>query len=177
MSIDTCKVLTLWEPWATLFVHNLKKYETRPATTNHKGIYLIHAAMKMDKFQKDACQLEPFSSALNSIGIKDYKDLKPGHIIGAYTQLHCYRIIPESSNVYQWISLWNVNSVVKESEIIVCSSNEYYFGDFSKGRFAWEGTGKQVFNNPIPYKNGQGYYQPYRGDKQLVLDQLTKTLE
>ena len=57
------KVLTLWQPWATLLVHGIKKIETRPKATTwtkEKGIYLIHAAQRWDRQQYEICIQEPF---------------------------------------------------------------------------------------------------------------------
>lgn len=40
------KVLTLWEPWATLVALGVKQYETRSWLTNYRGQLLIHAAKR-----------------------------------------------------------------------------------------------------------------------------------
>jgi hypothetical protein len=41
---DGIKVLTLWQPWATLIAEGVKTIETRSWRTNHRGPLAIHAA-------------------------------------------------------------------------------------------------------------------------------------
>lgn len=38
------KALSLWQPWASLIAHELKRVETRHWTTPYRGLVLIHAA-------------------------------------------------------------------------------------------------------------------------------------
>ena len=143
----TPKVLTIWQPWALLFAHGIKQYETRPKPTSYKGTYLIHAAKAMNRIQKNICNEEFFADALTNLGIKSYKELERGVILGAYEQEIC---IP-----------------VKEI-ITKLSQQERAFGDYSPGRFVWKGIDHRIVENPIPYTNGQGYYRSYKGDMELI---------
>jgi hypothetical protein len=69
------KVLTLYQPWATLYAHGIKKIETRPSPTSYRGTYLIHAAKKWSKEQMTICQQEPFKSELIKLGfLHELKD-------------------------------------------------------------------------------------------------------
>lgn len=43
------KVLTIKQPWATLIVEGLKKYEFRTWKTNYRGKILIHAGLSIDQ--------------------------------------------------------------------------------------------------------------------------------
>ena len=43
------KVITLKQPWATLIVEGIKKYEFRSWKTNYRGKILIHAGSGVDK--------------------------------------------------------------------------------------------------------------------------------
>lgn len=43
------KVLTLKQPWATLIVLGIKRYEFRSWKTNYRGTILIHAGKGVDK--------------------------------------------------------------------------------------------------------------------------------
>lgn len=38
------KALSLWQPWASLIAHELKRVETRHWRTDYRGLVLIHAA-------------------------------------------------------------------------------------------------------------------------------------
>ena len=179
-------VLTLWEPWATLLVHGIKKIETRPNKTNWtidetspetgKGTYLIHSAQKWTRKQAELCMTEPFSSALESIGIswKLAKSLLPifpfGHIIGAIDIVECSEIIvvpdyyEENENGYFYETCSN-----GVYDIVTIQQPELSFGDYREGRYAWITQNPRVLKTPIPYKGGQGYYQKFKGDvNQLI---------
>ena len=41
------KVLTLWQPWATLIALGLKRYETCSWATFCRGLLLLHAAIRV----------------------------------------------------------------------------------------------------------------------------------
>jgi len=147
------RVLTLWEPWATLVVHGIKKIETRPKPTSwtvEKGTYLIHAAKKWSKEQEKVCLndpfLEPFKGCFNF-----------GHIIGSVEVKECKKIpllVAES-----------------DREIYVCLYENFYvswkefdYGDYDPGRYAWLLQNPRILETPIPYKGQQGFYPRFKGD-------------
>ena len=47
--MDSQKILTIKEPWATLIIKGYKKYEFRSWKTNYRGKVLIHAGKSTDK--------------------------------------------------------------------------------------------------------------------------------
>ena len=162
------RVLTLYQPWATLLVYGIKKNETRPSTTNHtleKGIYLIHAAKKWTKEQNDICLTEPFKSKLENLGYpvsleSHYASINGlngvvfplGQIIGSFEVKECLRV-KELHKEKAILSNWNN---VYEPELS--------FGNYSIGRSIWIGQNHKILKNPIPYKGGQGYYQKFKGN-------------
>jgi hypothetical protein len=161
------KVLTLWEPWATLFAHGIKKLETRPKATNFRGTYLIHSALKWDAENKNIWQVQPFYDELISLWNKtNYPFLQSwlasnrGHIIGAVDVVDCQRILSdweESGYMYQF-----------EKGLKDISPTEEAFGDYRDGRYVWICENHRVLETPIPYKGQQGYYHNFNGD----VDQL-----
>jgi hypothetical protein len=168
------KVLTLWQPWATLLVHGIKKIETRPKATNwtiEKGSYLIHAASKWDKWQQKLCLDEPFYSELRkvwhywyncSIDELKYPNLPIGQIIGSIDITECQQIIYNNSDDFKTI-------YAKLQDGTIINDPEESFGDYTPGRYAWLTQNPRILKTPIPYKNGQGYYQNFKGDvNQLI---------
>jgi hypothetical protein len=161
------KVLSLWEPWATLLVHGIKKIETRPSPTNwtvEKGTYLIHAAKKWDKFQSGLCSSEPFKSELNKLPTCGAKGLEFafGHIIGSVEIKECCRIFyTEANTIAIERELGGFTDWIRGIELS--------FGDYRKGRYAWICQNPRVLVNPIPYKGGQGYYQNFNGDESQLI--------
>ncbi len=156
------KVLTLWQPWATLLVTGAKKIETRPSKTNwtsEKGTYLIHAAKKWSNELDAISKQTPFKEEL-----KGYP-LSLGCIIGSVDILGCYQIQIRDKQISYWIE-YN-NSPFPDLEF-VNDYKEISFGNYQEGRYAWICKRPRLLKNPIPYKNGQGYYQKYNGDLNLI---------
>lgn len=149
------KVITLWQPWATLLAYGLKKNETRPKPTKYVGTYLIHAAKRFTYEQQEVCYEPYFLEALTEIGINSLKDLPLGYIVGAYDQVRCLNIYEK----YGYSNQFHTDTL---------SQKERAFGDYSQGRWVWIGNNHRALQNPIPYKGGQGYYLDYKGDLSLI---------
>jgi hypothetical protein len=153
-TIKRYKVLTLWQPWATLLVIGAKKIETRPSFTSwtvDKGTYLIHAAQKWTSELDAISKQSPFKEVLKS------HSLSLGCIIGSIDIIDCYPIF-ETHNGY--FELIGSNIKISEAEIA--------FGNYDEGRYAWICNNPKILETAIPYKNGQGYYQNYNGNTDLL---------
>jgi hypothetical protein len=80
------KVLTLWQPWASLLIYGFKKIETRPTFTNwtvDRGTYLIHAAKKWTNELDIISKQTPFKESLKGL------QLNLGCIIGSIDVIEC----------------------------------------------------------------------------------------
>jgi len=167
------RVITLYQPWATLLAYGIKINETRPKPTSHtaeKGIYLIHAAKKWTKKQRILCYTEPFKTELLKLHcFVDFPNLNCldeipvialplGQIIGLFEVKECLKV--EESVLFK--SFLN-KKVTKDTRVCI-KTPELHYGDYSEGRSVWIGQNHKVFENPIPYKGGQGYYQKFKGD-------------
>ena len=158
------KVLSMWEPWATLVVHGVKKIETRPKPTTwtiEKGSYLIHASKKWTKEQIELCQTEPFFTELRNIGYMplffiSMPVLPLGHIIGAVDVVECLPIWKGRYTGDYYLTDGGVPMTIEEPELS--------FGDYREDRYAWILDNPRVLKTHIPYKGGQGYYQNFKGD-------------
>lgn len=167
------KVLTLWQPWASLLAYGAKKIETRPKPTTwtaEKGTYLIHAASKWTKEQAEICIQEPFKSALMNLGyLHKHEDENTGYkgysfsfpmssIIGSIEVTECCEI------TYVHPILERAMYINSHRTYFEVRDSEYHFGDYTEGRYAWLTQNPRVLKTPIPYKGGQGYYVPFKGD-------------
>lgn len=159
------KVLTLWQPWALLLASGEKCIETRPMPTNwtvDKGTYLIHAAKKMDNWLFDIAKKEPFSESLLNIFNRTGMVMQFGVIIGKIEVVECCEIFHtekdaaaikrELGGFTDWVD-----------------KKEFLFGDYRAGRNAWLCKNPRILKTPIPYKNGQGYYQNFKGDESKLV--------
>jgi activating signal cointegrator 1 len=131
------------QPWATLIALGEKRFETRSWNTKYRGELAIHASKKMDRA---ACKTTPIIRALNKHGIVLFDDLPVGQIIAT-----C-----RLSNGFKVTDNLGLAAVLDNRELI--EGNEYYLGDYSEGRFAWELTDIKVLNEPIHVKGQLGLW-------------------
>lgn len=135
------KVISIIQPWATLIALGEKKFETRSWATKHRGELGIHASKKVDKL---ICEQEPFKTILAKHGYTA-ANLPNGVILGTTILDDCFHV-----------RINNGDSAIIGANHLV-SGNEYAFGDYSKGRFAWEMSDmKQI--EPIPAKGQLGLW-------------------
>lgn len=109
------KIITLWEPWASLIAKGYKKWETRSWPTPYRGWVAIHAG-KNAKYIEELCFLLVQAGWKKSIFDPD----------------------PFPAN-------WPFGCIVAAVDLVDCvptekanpSRQERAFGDYSPGRFAW----------------------------------------
>ena len=128
--------LSLRQPYASLIIHGLKKFETRswrPGERNRRILerdgLLIHAGQ--NKKSAPLMGMPPFSNYLSQIGTMQY-----GFIIG---RCRVGRII----RTEEWLKEFQPRPGSPWFE-------EWAFGDFHPGRYAWEIIEPEVFATPIP---------------------------
>lgn len=134
---ETIRVISLWQPWATLLVHGEKKIETRSWQWpgDLPEIIAIHAAKKWNKDLLFMSSREPFKSALARHGFELASDrvsrqnLSPffGSIVGVGRLVECVSTVNAASGAIPCLA----NKYLREFE------NERSFGDYGPGRYAW----------------------------------------
>lgn len=145
------KAISLWQPWASLWLSPRKVHETRhwPCQWQGKpmrGTILVHAAKK---FVKDFDFDHPLLAILDGeFGPRWVRELPTGALLGTVELLG-------------WVRAMDENDVpaAESDDDLVC-------GDFSPGRFAWRRGDYRVFKRPIPYRGAQGFFS--------VADELLK---
>ncbi len=112
------KVITLWQPWASLIVEGKKHIETRSWKTDYRGLIGIHAAKI--PYIPYGLNYNAILKAQHQELLDKYRDLPRGEIIGYARLTHCIQITEGFA------------SVVKRD-----NPSEYAFGDYTPGRYAW----------------------------------------
>jgi hypothetical protein len=130
------KVISIIQPWATLIALGEKKFETRSWSTKYRGELAIHSSKKIDK---DACSHVRIRSTLAKHGYTEL-NLPTGVIIATCTLADCFQVTQDFGAFAELDSGY----LIEESE--------YWFGDYSKGRFAWELLGVHALDEYIPAK-------------------------
>jgi activating signal cointegrator 1 len=126
------KALSLWQPWASLWICGRKIHETRAYQTSHRGALLVHAAKKIcidiDEALREICEDE--------FGPRWMHDLPAGALIGCCELVGCTR-----------------------TEHVHIDAEERAQGNFTPGRWAWSCQNSRVFDRPIPYRGMQMLFE------------------
>ena len=138
------RALTIHEPWASLIMAGLKRFETRGRKTNVRGPLAIHAALK------------PMSEEGIKLAEKYGITPKYGMVIGTVELAYCLSIASEDKAVYP-----NAGFAIQ------INKQEQEFGWFEKGRFAWRMKVLEKFETPIPAKGQQGFW---KWDERTVME-------
>ncbi len=121
------KALTLTQPWATLVAIGAKRIETRSWSTSYRGPLAIHAAKGFPREAKELCGSPLFHEALYAagydIGLRSWDILPRGAVIATCRLVDCQRTDLFSREGY--------------GSAFALSKQEYAFGDYSEGRWAW----------------------------------------
>jgi len=132
------KCISLWQPWATLWVLQIKKNETRhwPFPSNYTGPVAVHAAKKKVNIWDgiERYFLQGIIEALDKAGL-DPNYLPRGAIVGRCDRIRSYKIFRYQNN-----------------------SLETMLGDWSPGRYYWTPENMQPLPEPIPYRGCQGIF-------------------
>lgn len=137
------KVLSMIQPWASLFVLREAKYETRSWKTNYRGPLAIHTSKKIDK---TACSHVAIQSLLRKHGYTN-ENLPTGMIIAVCRLENCLMVTENNQT----------KAILEDGRIV--AGNDYFLGDFDVGHFAWEVKDMQVLNEFIPAKGKLGLWE------------------
>jgi hypothetical protein len=138
------KALTLTQPWATLVAIGAKTIETRSWNTHYRGPVAIHAAKNFPHFAKQECWEVEFFQPLNKAGYRIF-DFDTGA-----TDLPLGMVIATCELVA-------VNHIVPGVEIPL--GGEWYFGDYTIGRYMWYLENVKRLPEPIPAKGALGLWE------------------
>lgn len=131
------KCLTIRQPWATLIALGEKQIETRSWRAAHRGELAIHAGMQVNKA---ICRTEPYQSLLARHGYTA-DNLPTGKIIAVSRIADCCEVTPELAQ-QGWPG-----------------GNEYVFGNYAEGRYAWKLEEVVPLVHPIPAKGRLGFWE------------------
>lgn len=127
------KVISLFEPWASLIKEKVKYIETRSWKTNYRGELYIHAS-KRKLAKKDYLEYKEQLDLLTNT------DFKYGYIIAKCKLVDCKYM----------------------DDTLICevknNHNEYICGSYSVGRYAWVLEDIEMIELPIQVKGQLGIW-------------------
>lgn len=125
------RAISLWQPWASLWLSPLKPHETRHWPTNYRGWLAVHAAKRLVSDCGEALD----ELCIDQFGAQWRRTLPRGAILGAVHLVDC---IP--------------------TEVIITSDQDRECGDFSDGRYGWKRDEWKRLREPVPYIGRQGFF-------------------
>jgi activating signal cointegrator 1 len=141
----TVKIISLWQPWASLIAYELKQYETRSWSTPYRGTLVIHAAKRaMTIEDKEVWNSAVWVACDNKYvegKFPNVEDLPLGAIV-AIADLTHGGLFMGNSNGDHGIDIGSITQL------------EYMCGNWAPRRYAWRLENvKRVAS--FPYKGGQ----------------------
>lgn len=143
---ESCRGLTLTQPWATLVATGAKRIETRSWTTPYRGPLAIHAAKGLSSVG-GATGLHalvsrwPFSEKVYS------EELPLGAIVATAVLLDVWATERIAAELERRVELGSSDA---EFELV--------FGDYSHGRFGWILGDVVPLAEPLPCKGALGLW-------------------
>jgi activating signal cointegrator 1 len=162
------KIITIWQPWASLIALGFKKFETRSWGTHYRGKLAIHAARRKIRRHELA------KISFDSIGCLDFSyldsiDYPYGQIV-AVSDLTSCRWMADEKRLREVLlrvrgkefSRCSLDCLIQEAQQKHCaiwlpeiSPLEKSVGDWQPGRYAWQLDQMQQVE-PLDYKGAQG---------------------
>lgn len=132
------KVITLWQPYATLFIMRFKANETRGWATQHRGKTGIHAAKRPVAQTLAELPDDVVDAMRRTLAPLVLEDLPTGALLGEGNLVACREMDHE---------------YIKRQP-----SNERMFGYYAPGRVSWEFDDVKQWGEPVPAKGKQGLW-------------------
>lgn len=134
------RAISLWQPWASLFVGEVgkpgpKRYETRHWPTDYRGWLVIHAAQKRVTLAELGPELVALSCAAG------FDRVPYGALLGAVYLDHCQ----------------HVDHILRR-HLEETDPHSLTCGNWGNGRFAWRRSEAVPLLEPITYRGQQGFW-------------------
>ncbi|MCM3666533.1 ASCH domain-containing protein [Mesobacillus subterraneus] len=137
------KVLSMIQPWASLFVLREAQYETRSWSTKYRGPLAIHTSKKIDKA---VCSHVAIQSLLLKHGYT-IENLPTGMIIAICKLENCLKVTENK----------DTRAVLEDGRVV--SGNDYFLGDYKVGGYVWEVQDMKMLETFIPAKGKLGLWE------------------
>jgi len=141
------KAITIWQPWATLIVCGLKRYETRSWPTHYRGPLIIHASKKWNA--ELAAECGRVTALLNE------STWTPLNL--SENQLRLF-YLPMGETLGKAIGIVDLTDSREMPD--GGSKFENDVGWFGPGRFGWQCDSPVAFSECVQVKGKQGLWNP-----------------
>ncbi|MBW4514606.1 MAG: ASCH domain-containing protein [Timaviella obliquedivisa GSE-PSE-MK23-08B] len=143
------KVLTLWQPWASLVACGTKRIETRRWGTEYRGLVAIHAAKRQvenEVIEAIYTSLQHSTDQQKTLSKKLSEPLPLGQVVAIANLTDClYMIDPKDPRhtQHRWI------------DIEAQTPLERAVGNWQHGRYAWIFSDVLKLAHPVDFRGKQ----------------------
>lgn len=131
--------ISLWQPYASLWLTDRKIHETRHWPTKHRGLLYVHAAKRPIRHGELPDNL--IAICEDEFGGHFWNDLPRGAVIGIVELINCTQIADDGC----------LNEAA--------SIDDFACGNFMPGRYIWRRSLHTTPIGPWPYKGRQGFFR------------------
>jgi len=146
------KAITLTQPWATLVAIGAKRIETRSWSTRYRGPVAIHAAKSYPRWARETCDEGPFRKALGRL---DPNGLLRGYVVAT---ANLVAIVPTISFI-EYFEKPDPQNWPCPFEGFALTPDDFSFGDFAEGRYAWLLADVKPLPTPVPASGKLGLWE------------------
>lgn len=177
------KAITVWQPWASLLASGAKKYETRSYPISYRGPIAIHAAKKSaPRIFSELIDEETAKSMFKHLSEHNFnlpEDLPCGVVVATAEIVNCWYIVNHPGtdvDKARYIPVGAESMTLDKrdpafGDYFVPSQQEFSFGNWTPGRYAWELANVKILENPIQVNGKQGLWNI---DLELISDSLDR---
>lgn len=156
-TLRTIKVISLWQPWATLMAAGYKRIETRswpPYGLKPGQLVAIHAAKRWTAEERDICHDDPFFKRYLTLamrrGLWDF-DKPP---LGCVVAIARFQDVAPTDQIYtHWLKRIGTRLPVRHW----ITEHEDAFGNYQPDRYGWVFSEVRPLE-PIPLRGQQGLF-------------------
>jgi hypothetical protein len=174
------KGLTVQQPYASLIAIDRKHYETRSRHTKYRGLLAIHAGKSefhLTLLQGDPRTQEAVIQAFGgwsnetrtaAYGLSEYYHNMPyGKIVAVAELVECWQIIRDIDHALLCKPTTKGEKCCKPFRV---DGDEFLFGDYRAGRYAWELANVKPLADPIPFRGQQGLWNVPPDIEQRIME-------
>lgn len=152
---EPLRILSLWQPWASLIAFGEKSIETRSWQTKYRGWVAIHAAKRWTAAERNQLREPFFREAMEHhfAHLSHAEVLMPlGAIVAVARLTACYPML-EIADRYPDTGR---DILVGPDSRLTVDDTEHAFGIYAPGRYAWVLRDTVAVPEPIPFRGRQG---------------------
>lgn len=172
-SVQPLRVLSLWQPWATLMAIGAKRWETRSWATKYTGLVAIHASKRNTREIRELAGRGPFAEALGDLAAQ----LPFGKVVAIGRLFRCHAAEDIGGEMERRLMTNAGNEEPDVIQQLTAYRRELAFGDYAPGRFAWQFVEVQPLRFPIPLRASQGLFHASRDLRTELAEALPQMRE